>query len=321
MSPRRSGGVRAGTACVAAIGFVLLIWAGPVAPAFEASAATACSSNLWYVACVGAANSAAASSSTSEEGSTGDPKIVSRTLDCGPRQASVSAGLFASDPRCATYLSWCGVGPDRPSEPNLHVVATFSGPTDPWQVVCDTPVAPALPSVAVIRAEAVRRAPKLRAATGGTSYLINAAVVFYLTPPAGSPTGAATGDATGAAGDPGDVTIPPFTLAGHTFTIRLHLTSTDWNWGDGTSTSYTTDPAGQPYRPDQPCATLTDCPGYLAHTYTQPGRYTATATAHWNADYTLDGDPQPVPIPGELTTTSTPRTITTRQAHAELVAQ
>ena len=277
-----------------------------------ASAGTDCASSVSSVRCSGAIAATPSMPTQSDERGHGRTADV---VDCGPRQPADSAAMMTTNSDCAIFVSACSVGQVAPPNPTIHVVATYFPPGGAivMQVACETAVGPPALPVAAIRAEAVRRAPQLQAATGGTNYLINAAVVYYLTGPAGR----GETDVQSIT----DVTIPPFTLAGHSFAIRLHLAETDWDWGDGSTSSYTNKPAGQPYRTDIPCRSRTDCPDYIAHTYQQPGGYTISGTAHWTATYTLDGNPLVTPIPGQLTTTSTPRSITIHQAHAELVAE
>ncbi len=103
------------------------------------------------------------------------------------------------------------------------------------------------------------------------------------------------------------------TLFGYPVSVRFTPTRTDVHHGDGTITT-TTDPGAT--WDDLGQAPFTPTP--TSHTYTQRGEYTAHAVTYYTAEINLGVGWYP--IPGELTTTGTPQTITIYEAHTALVA-
>jgi hypothetical protein len=243
-------------------------------------------------------------------------RYIVRTIECGNRHR-LSSGTFSSDVQCNVYLRWCMVAPGVTIDPTTQVVAyqtidTITGLVIDVSIVCDVPIATPLPSTAAINQEITKRAPAPQTTTGGLRYLVGTAIVFYLQPPAPVPSLA-------------DVTVPPFTLAGHSFTVQLHLTQTDWDWGDGqrniAAASDTTSATGRPFTVDGPCPAIDNCPDYIAHTYRGPGSYTVTTRAHWSGTYRLDGGTQDIPITGDVFRDDpTGRHLTVRSAAAVLTA-
>jgi hypothetical protein len=223
--------------------------------------------------------------------------------------------VLAEDPACFAALNSC-YRANATAPPNSQVVVynIYDAASNTFlrtDIACNVgPGQPGntLPSITTITAEATKRAPHPHTTTDGTHYLLNTAIVFYAQPP--TPTTNLT-----------NPTIAAFTLAGHTFTIHLHLHHTTWTWNDHTPDTTTTDnPLGHPYTHTDPCEDNTHCSHYISHTYTHPGTYTPTSHTHYTATYTLDNNPQQQPIPGYITTTDpTGRTITIQQAHAILI--
>lgn len=234
------------------------------------------------------------------------------SMECGPRRKAFVDTQYTAPLGCRNYLVWCPLAPGAQIDPTKQIVvyqvyATATRTYLRTEIGCDVGLGPAPPTMAAIRDAVTRHAPPPATHSGGTRYLIRAAVVFSTTGPGGR---ALT-----------DVTIPRFPLAGHTLTARLHLTRTDWAWGDGTTTTYTTGSlVGHPYTDADPCTSTTTCPGYLAHVYTTTGTRTVTVTASWTATVTLDGTPTQIPVTGGVTRPDpTGRTITLHQAHTILV--
>jgi hypothetical protein len=244
-------------------------------------------------------------------------EYIGQSLACGPRRKRFDDAQFTGDAGCANYLIWCPLAPGAGIDAAHQIVAyqVFDTATRTLlriDIGCDVPTGAGLPPIAAIKAEATRRAPHPHTTAGGTQYLINAAIVFYATPPAGIPSLS-------------DLTIPRFSLAGHAFSIRLHLTHTSWDWADTTTSSYpqpgtTSTALGRPYDDSTPCENTTHCAHYISHPYRHPGTYTIHAQTHWSATYTLDNHPQQIPIPGDIHQTDpTGHTITTHQAHSQLI--
>ncbi|WP_157541107.1 hypothetical protein [Microbacterium sp. XT11] len=102
------------------------------------------------------------------------------------------------------------------------------------------------------------------------------------------------------------------TLFHHPLTIHFTPTHYTYDYGDTTTLTLTT-PARTWNDLTQPDFTPTP----TSHTYTHRGTYTTTVTTHWTA--TIDLGTGPIPIPGELTTTSPPHTLTIYEAHTALV--
>jgi hypothetical protein len=247
------------------------------------------------------------------ESSTG---LVVREMSCGPRQSAEAVNALPSDSECGAYMNWCTLRPgDKQDLSKETKVTTYTaldtGAPLRTDIDCDSAVGPPMPSAAEIKAEATKYAPHPRTASGGTQYLINAAVVFYATPPAGLT-------------DLTKVSIPRFTLSGHTFDVRLTLTKAVWTWGDGTSATFDASDGhvlGTPYDESHPCESASSCHNYVAHTFTAPGTFTVTSAAHWSGTYALDGSAQQIPIPGDLfTADQAGRVVQVHEAHSVLVA-
>jgi hypothetical protein len=251
----------------------------------------------------------------SSPGAKAGTEYVNDTLSCGPRNKPLSLAPGAAAPGCPGILRMCALKPGQRADPNTQIMIYDIYDTTTREIIradidCDAPT-DAQPGIAAIKAEATKRAPKPRTTTRGTRYLINAAIVFYITPPKGL-------------SQLTDLTIGPFTLRGHKLTIRLHLTQSTWTWGDDTTDTYREtngdNPVGKHYTDDTPCESNTKCSHYIAHPYTKPGTYTIHAQTHWTGTYTLDRSTKQIPIPGDISTTDpTGRTITTHEVHAVLI--
>jgi hypothetical protein len=243
-------------------------------------------------------------------------EYVKEAMNCGPRQVALSSTPWTGNPACRNFEEWCPLAPGTPVDPTkqIRVEQFFDSRTKQFlrtDINCDFVAGPPMPSMAAIKAEATKYAPRPRTASGGTRYLVNAAVVFYATPPAGL-------------ADLGNVTIPRFTLSGHTFDVHLTMVKSSWSWGDGGSDSFAAgggNSLGTPYDDGHPCESSTSCPDYIAHVFRSPGTFTVTASARWSGTYSVDGNAQRVPIPGELVSADpTGRTVAVHEAHSVLVA-
>jgi hypothetical protein len=254
--------------------------------------------------------------STRPTGASPAAEYVEEATNCGAQEVALRRTPWAGNPGCRNVSALCPVAPGSPVDPTkqIHVVQVFDRQTNQFirnDVDCNFSVGPPMPSMAAIKAEATKYAPRPKTASGGTRYLVNAAVVFYATPPAGLT-------------DLVNVAIPRFTLSGHTFDVRLSLVKSVWFWGDGGSDEIDASGGhafGTPYDDGHPCESSSSCTDYIAHVYRAPGNFTVTASARWAATYALDGSAQQVPIPGELLTTDpTGRTVAVHEAHSVLVA-
>lgn len=111
-------------------------------------------------------------------------------------------------------------------------------------------------------------------------------------------------------------TYGPLTLLGHTLTITLYADSATWTFGDGTHT--TSNGPGRPFTEHDHCHTP-QCPDWFGHTYTTTStNLTITATPHWSATYTLDGQ-DPHNIPGTIDSPTTTLPMRVQQARSVLV--
>jgi hypothetical protein len=241
-------------------------------------------------------------------------ELVTTTLSCGPRRKQFDDTQYAVNAGCLNYLAWCPLAPGKPVDPTHEIVVYIVSNAATKQYVrtdlaCDVPVGAAIPSIAAIKDEITKKAPLPRATAGGSSYVVNAAVVFYLT---------------SALPNVSDVTIPKFALGGHSFTARLHLTTTIWTWGDGDNSTFTAagadDLTGHPYTDGWPCESARECSAYISHVYDQTGRFVVTVEAHWSGTFTLDGSAVNIPIPGDIYRADDPGAqITVRAADSVLV--
>ncbi|MGW9413105.1 hypothetical protein [Arthrobacter cupressi] len=81
-------------------------------------------------------------------------------------------------------------------------------------------------------------------------------------------------------------------LAGKVISVRAHPSSFAWNYGDGTTKTFTIQ--GGPLRPDQ---TELDSETRTSHVYTATGDYRISVTTTYTGEYSVDGGPW-VPIIG-----------------------
>jgi hypothetical protein len=280
---------------------------------YKAMADSTCSSSVWGgYSCHSAVGPVGPISS----GVLGGSEYISDIRQCGPRRVRFTDAQFVGDPGCKNYLIWCPLAPGATLDPTKQIVVyqIFDTATKAFlrtDISCDVPTGVSLPSMAAIKAEITKHAPVPTARSGGQNYLVNSAIVFYATPPPGTPSLS-------------DFTVPDFTLAGYNFHVRLHLEQTRWTWGDGHTDNFTavgTDALGQPYSDRIPCESRTNCSRYISHSYRETGRFTITVEAHWTGTFTINANAQHVPIPGDIYRTDTAgRTITVRQARSILVA-
>ena len=83
-----------------------------------------------------------------------------------------------------------------------------------------------------------------------------------------------------------DVTLGTVTLLGYRVTLRAHVTSVDWHFGDGAQDT-SASPGRRYYLPD-PCRTAR-CPGYFVHSYRRAGRSRSRPAWTWSARFRVDG--------------------------------
>jgi hypothetical protein len=304
-------GVLRGAKAIPALALLILILILVLARPVAAGAGQRCMpdgrGNIWCVSTDGPVG-------PSSPGVVTGVQVVSSTLECGPRRKAFDDAQYAVRAGCQNYWVWCPLRPGEQIDPTREIVIyTISDPaTNEYlrtDLDCDVPAGSSLPGIAAIKAEITKRAPLPHATAAGHDYLVNPAIVFYLT---------------STAPDLTNVTIRRFNLAGHHFTAQLHLSTTIWTWGDTSSTTYTAangDPlTGHPYTDNHPCQSLQICTGYISHPYTNTGHYTITAQAHWSGTFTLDTNTDNIPIPGDIYRTDNTGThITIHQAHAILI--
>jgi hypothetical protein len=225
-------------------------------------------------------------------------------MSCGPRRKAFEDALFAGEDDCRNALRWCPLAAGAAVDPTAEVVLyrvfnTRTGLQVRIEIACDVPVGAKMPSMAAIKDEVTKRAPKSDAGVGGTDFIVNVAVVFY------------------ALTDP-DANIPAFPLGGRSLTAKLHATKTVWNWGDGTTSTF--DSVGRKYEDEIPCESLTVCSSYIAHSFSTPGFRRVSVEVHWDATVSIDGGPQ-IAVPGEIISPAgATAPVAMRQAHSVLVA-
>jgi hypothetical protein len=111
-------------------------------------------------------------------------------------------------------------------------------------------------------------------------------------------------------------TLPTARILGQAVRITITLHDVRWNFGDGTTNTAST--AGKAYDPKHdPCSTKL-CPHYYGHVYADAGPTTITATADWDASFTVGGGNQ-VTIPGTIAGPTARTSITVKQARGVLV--
>jgi len=112
-----------------------------------------------------------------------------------------------------------------------------------------------------------------------------------------------------------DLTLGTVTLLGYRVTVRAHLQSVSWDFGD--DAAETTSTPGKAYTKADPCRTV-DCPQYFGHTYRATGHLTIGAQLTWTGQFQVDGGAWQ-DIPGTVTAPATARPIHIREARGVLV--
>jgi hypothetical protein len=225
-------------------------------------------------------------------------------ISCGPRRKAFEDLLKTGVDDCFNAMAYCPLAFGAKADPKLEVVIyrvynVGNQALVRTDIACDVPVGSAIPTIAAIKDEVTKRAPKSDAGVGGTDFIINVAVVFY------------------ALTDP-DANIPAFPLGGRSLTAKLHVTKTVWNWGDGTTSTF--DSVGRKYEDEVPCESLTVCSSYIAHSFSTPGFRRVSVEVHWDATVSIDGGPQ-IAVPGEIISPAgATAPVAMRQAHSVLVA-
>lgn len=115
---------------------------------------------------------------------------------------------------------------------------------------------------------------------------------------------------------PPDRDLAPLTLLGQQVAVHLHLDHVTWNFGDGHSA--VSNGPGKPYDADSEPCRAAECPGYFGHTYRDTGDVRVSATASWQASFTVNGGPA-VTIPGTVNGPTASSELTVKQARAVLV--
>ena len=189
----------------------------------------------------------------------------------------------------------------------LNVFSTATNQFLRTEYTCDGGAGVHIPTLAELRDAVTRYAPVPQTVSGGTNYLVNGAVVFYANRPADAPLR--------------DLTIADIPLAGLTLTAKLHLTSTEWSWGDGTTTTVASGSlTGTPYSPAHPCESLTVCSAYVSHSFSTSGTRTVRVEAFWDVTVTIAGSTVGIPVTGGVhRPDAAGRTVVIRSAHSILV--
>lgn len=85
-------------------------------------------------------------------------------------------------------------------------------------------------------------------------------------------------------------------LQGKAVRIRAHVKSYEWDWGDGSPTTATTE-RGQRYSTGD--CEVDACAGYVNHSYESRGNYTIGLTIRWTSQFSVAGGPWQ-DVPGEV---------------------
>lgn len=110
-------------------------------------------------------------------------------------------------------------------------------------------------------------------------------------------------------------TLGTVTLLDRQVTLRAHLDTTVWDFGDHTGD--TTHDAGRKYTNADPCRTPS-CPSYYGHIYRHTGPVTITAQLSGTGQFRVDNGPWQ-PIAGAVTALATDDNVTVKQARGILV--
>ncbi len=114
---------------------------------------------------------------------------------------------------------------------------------------------------------------------------------------------------------PADRTLGTVTLLGHRVTLRAHVQTVRWNFGDGTAGE--TSSPGKAYTDADPCRTA-QCADYFGHTYLHTGEVAIAAQLTWTGQFRVDGGAWQ-PIAGTVTAAATSETIRVKEARGVLV--
>jgi hypothetical protein len=183
---------------------------------------------------------------------------------------------------------------------NYVVVTTYPDGRQTYAAQCNVTPTKARPRVTpeMARAEAEKLLPHpaIGTAPAGGVTLVNIETVLWVdTAP--------------------DLTLGTVRLLGFRVTLRAHLETVRWQFGDGAGD--TTQGPGTRYSHDQPCTTA-QCPGYFGHTYRRTGPVTIGAQLTWTGQFQVDGGAWQ-DIPGTVTAAATGQPIHVKEARGVLV--
>ena len=108
--------------------------------------------------------------------------------------------------------------------------------------------------------------------------------------------------------------LAPVTILGQRVVISLTLDHVAWSFGDGASA---TSGPGRAYSDSDPCRART-CPQYFGHVYDVTGSRTVSATAYWQASFTVDGGASQ-DVPGAVPGPAASADVAVKQARGVLV--
>ncbi|MFN2518707.1 MAG: hypothetical protein ABR604_06620 [Jatrophihabitantaceae bacterium] len=236
------------------------------------------------------------------DGGHGGPGLVTRVVDCGPRQ--VRGAVAVPGDVCSQVRSVCGVASagQLPTDPLLTTTGTLQpAPGGGWeQVGLDCSARSAAPQVTglLVMAE-VRRLvphPQIGVAPPGGVTLVNIQTLLW-------------------ADTPADQSLGTVVLLGHRVALQVRVARVDWDFGDGQSD--TTNGPERRYDPAAGCHTVI-CPGYWGHVYASTGPMTITAAVTWSGRYRVDAGAW-LDIPATVTGPAARAVLTVKQARGVLV--
>lgn len=218
-----------------------------------------------------------------------------KTISCGKATGLSNLGWNRA---CGEILTCYAVKDGKNVQRAAFATQTREGGRWSRPVVwCPQDAQPAV-TLAAIRQQVLRLLPRVPIGSAwSTTALVNAEVVLW-------------------AGTGTERTLPTVAIVGQQVALRIHLTNTHWNFGDGESDD-TTDP-GKPYDSlGDPCRTR-QCEHYYGHTYLHTGRKTITLAVSWHAQYRTGGDNW-TDLDPALTGPTSSHTITLKQARGVLI--
>ena len=229
--------------------------------------------------------------------------VITRTVDCGPVSVEGSP-LPPRDTYCGIVHPICDVATPAsvpaPAAYNYVTVTTYPDGREVATPACGVTPARGRPQVTgdMARAEAEKLLPHppIGTAPAGGVSLVNIETVLWVDTQQ-------------------DLTLGTVTLLGYRVTLRAHLQSVSWNFGD--DAIETTSTPGRPYTKADPCTTV-DCPQYFGHTYRATGHLTIGARLTWTGQFQVDGGAWQ-DIPGTVTAPATGQPIHIREARGVLV--